>query len=100
VALHRDMDGAEPLRPQPVEWLAGPEERRLDRGAWELAVATFGCPACDAPLLPDAEGMAPSDPVACGYCGQSGVVRDFLSLEQPARPARVVVRVVLSYLAP
>jgi hypothetical protein len=100
VALHRDMDGAEPLRPQPVERLAGPEERRHDRGAWELAVATFGCPTCDAPLLPDDAGMAPSDPVSCGYCGHAGVVREFLSLEQPARPARVVVRVVLSYLAP
>jgi hypothetical protein len=99
VALHRDMDGAEPLRPRPVERLAGPQERRDDRRGWELAVATFGCPACDAPLLPNATGMAPSDPVACGYCDHSGVVRDFLSLEQPARPARVVVRVVLSQQA-
>jgi hypothetical protein len=87
------MDGFRPLRPQPVERLAGPEERRETHGAWELATATFGCPACDAPLLPDRAGMAPADPVSCGYCRHTGFVRDFLSLEAPARPARVVVRV-------
>jgi hypothetical protein len=95
MALQRDMDGSEPLRPQPVERLAGPEERRESRDAWELAVATFGCPACDAPLLPDPVGMAPADPISCGYCLHAGSVRDFLSLEQPARPARVAVRVRL-----
>jgi hypothetical protein len=92
VALHRDTHEGPPLRPQPVE-----VERREDRAGWELATATFGCPACDAPLLPDPAGMAPADPVACGYCGEAGFVRDFLSLEQPARPARVVVRVVSRY---
>jgi hypothetical protein len=92
VALHRDMHEGPPLRPQPVE-----VERREDRG-FELATATFGCPACDAPLLPDPAGMAPADPITCGYCHHAGFVRDFLSLEQPARPARVVVRVT-SYLA-
>jgi hypothetical protein len=97
VALHRDMDGAEPLRPQPVERLAGPEERRVAHGGWELAIATFGCPECDAPLLPEPSGLAPADPIRCGYCSHNGFVRDFLSLEQPARPARVAVRVRLAY---
>jgi hypothetical protein len=39
--------------------------------------------------------MSPADPLACPYCGRDGVVRDFLSLAAPSRPARVVVRVVL-----
>jgi hypothetical protein len=39
--------------------------------------------------------VRPSDPAMCPYCGTSGFVRDFLTLEDPARPARVVVRVVL-----
>jgi hypothetical protein len=37
--------------------------------------------------------MSPRDPMACGYCGHAGAVRDFLSLAEPTRPTRVVVRV-------
>jgi hypothetical protein len=32
--------------------------------------------------------------LTCPYCLHPGVVRDFLSLGLPTRPARVVVRVV------
>jgi hypothetical protein len=31
--------------------------------------------------------------MACGYCRHAGAVRDFLSLVEPTRPTRVVVRV-------
>jgi hypothetical protein len=91
VALHRDIDGARADRAQPVERLAGHHERR--EAAWHVASGTFACPACDAPVLPDPAGMAPRDPFSCGYCRHSGAVRDFLSLGQPTRPARVSVRV-------
>jgi hypothetical protein len=37
--------------------------------------------------------MSPRDPMACGYCGHAGAVRDFLSLAEPTRPTRAVVRV-------
>jgi hypothetical protein len=37
--------------------------------------------------------MSPPDPMACGYCRHAGAVRDFLSLAEPTRPTRVVVRV-------
>ena len=39
--------------------------------------------------------VGPADPIGCPFCGTAGAVRDFLSLEDPSRPARVVVRVVL-----
>jgi len=37
--------------------------------------------------------MSMPDPIACGFCGHAGAVRDFLSLAEPTRPTRVVVRV-------
>ena len=93
VALHRGIDGSEPLRPQPVERMGGSREIRPDERSWVMATGTFACPACDAPVMP-AGPMAPADPVACPYCDHAGRVRDFLSLEVPSRPARVQVRVV------
>ncbi len=93
VALHRGIDGSEPLRPQPVERLAGSREIRPDQRSWVMAAGTFACPACDAPVVP-AGPMAPADSAACPFCAHAGRVRDFLSLGEPTRPARVVVRVV------
>jgi hypothetical protein len=31
--------------------------------------------------------------MSCGFCGHDGALRDFLSLGEPTRPTRVVVRV-------
>lgn len=58
-----------------------------------VATGTFACPACDAPVLPDPGGMAPPDPISCGFCGHGAAVRDFLSLGEPTRPTRVTVRI-------
>jgi hypothetical protein len=58
-----------------------------------MATGTLACPACDAPLLPSLEAMSPPDPIACGFCRHAGAVRDFLSLGEPTRPTRVVVRI-------
>jgi hypothetical protein len=93
VALHREIDGAEPIRPQPVERLSGRHEHRQGESSWHLATGTLACPACDAPVLPSPAGMAPSDPMACGFCRTTGAVSDFLSLAEPTRPTRVAVRV-------
>jgi hypothetical protein len=38
--------------------------------------------------------MIPMDRMRCPVCHEAGAVRDFLSLATPARPARVVVRVI------
>lgn len=95
MALHRDIDGADPARAQPAERRIGPHERRRSEGAWHLATGTLACPACDAPVLPAHGAMSPRDPISCGYCGDVGAVRDFLSLAEPTRPTRVAVRVRL-----
>jgi hypothetical protein len=90
VALHREIEGGPPLRPQPVE------PRRIRQRAdsvLTVATGTVACPSCDAPVLPDPGGMAPPDPMTCGFCGQGAAVRDFLSLGEPTRPTRVTVRI-------
>lgn len=91
MALFRGTDG-EPLRPGPVDGLAGEHEVRRARSS-VLAVGTLACPACDAPVAPG-RPLSPREPLTCPFCARAGRVRDFLSLAAPARPAHVVVRVV------
>jgi hypothetical protein len=75
------------------ERLPGRYERRPAEASRHMATATLACPACDAPVLPSRDAMAPADAIACGYCRHVAAVRDFLSLAQPTRPTRVDVRV-------
>jgi hypothetical protein len=96
VSLHRGFDGSDAFRPEPVERLAGSREIRPDARAWHLATGSLACPSCDAPVVLCAPVAAPADFLACGYCDHFGRVRDFLSLAQPSRPTRVVVRVRMS----
>lgn len=98
MALHRSFDGSEPIRPEPVTDLAGARELRKSEGAQVMATATFACPRCDAPVAPGSSPLSPADEVACPYCAHDGVVRDFLTLGDPARPAVVEVRVVVGAL--
>lgn len=94
MALHRGMDGSEPLRPEPVVRLGGTQEIRRTTKSWVMAEGTLACPECDAPVAPPGgSALTPPAPLSCPYCGHQGRVRDFLSLEAPSRPARVVVRV-------
>lgn len=93
MALHRDIDGSEPLRPEPVERLLGHHELRRAESSWRMATGTLACPACDAPVLPGPGAMSPRDPFSCGFCRHAGALRDFLSLAEPTRPTRVAVRV-------
>lgn len=93
VALHRGIDGSEPLRPEPITRLAGSYEERRSVRTWRLATGTLACPSCDAPVAPGDTPLRPGDAIACPYCTTPGFVRDFLSLSAPTRPARVAVRV-------
>jgi hypothetical protein len=89
VALESEIGGFEPVgRP------AGPQERRRSLAPGLLAIGTLACPECDAPVAPGPRPLSPSDPIGCGFCGHADAVRDFLSLSQPTRPARVAVRLV------
>lgn len=58
----------------------------------ETVAGTLACPACDAPVMP-AGAVRLDEPLECGWCSQAGFVRDFLTLGEPSRPARVVVKV-------
>ena len=94
MSLQRGIDGAEPLRPEPIGRVSGMHEERRVSGVWRMAVGTLACPECDAPVAPDGT-VTPAAPLACPYCGHTAVVREFLALGEPNRPARVEVRVVL-----
>jgi hypothetical protein len=94
VSLHRGLNPGEPGGTDPVGRLGATEEiRRVTRSA-PVATGTLACPRCDAPVMPERGAFAPSDPLACPFCAHAGAVRDFLSLGEPTRPTRVVVRVV------
>jgi hypothetical protein len=95
VALHRDLSGSDPVPVGPVGRLPGAHDEHRRGRSGLLAVGTLACPACDAPVLaPDTGPLTPTDLLACGFCDHVAVVRDFLSLAAPPRPARVAVRVV------
>jgi hypothetical protein len=89
MALFRRMDDWDPIaRP------AGEEEERRARDAGLLATGTLACPVCDAPVAPGERPLTPAEWVGCPFCAHAGTVREFLTLGEPTRPARVVVRVV------
>jgi hypothetical protein len=68
------------------------EIRRTDRST-VLAVATLACPECDAPIAVGDRSLTPAQQLDCPYCRNVAPLREFLSLEKPTRPTRVVVRV-------
>jgi hypothetical protein len=88
MAFFRRFDGPDPVG----RAAAGDREIRPGRSS-VLATGTLACPRCDVPVALGAATVTPSAPLGCPYCGHAGAVRDFLSLEAPARPARVQVRV-------
>jgi hypothetical protein len=94
VSFQRGIDGAEPVRPDPVGGTAETHDYRRRVTTGRLGTGTLACPRCDAPVALGPGPAAVGDPLACPYCRHSGAVRDFLSLAAPARPARVAVRVV------
>jgi uncharacterized protein YbaR (Trm112 family) len=86
VAFHRRID-----EPEPANRPAGSYEERRARST-RVATGTLACPECDAPIAL-AGAVTPAAALACPYCRHGGAVREFLSLGEPTRPQRVVVRV-------
>jgi hypothetical protein len=91
VSFHREIDPSD-ARGDSLDGVPALREQRLGRSS-VLATGTLACPSCDAPVAPPGP-LAVVAPIACPYCAHAGVVRDFLSLTPPTRPARVVVRVI------
>jgi DNA-directed RNA polymerase subunit RPC12/RpoP len=61
-----------------------------------LGAGTLACARCDAPIALGPEPVSVVAQLVCPYCRHSALVRDFLSLALPTRPAHVVVRVSYS----
>jgi DNA-directed RNA polymerase subunit RPC12/RpoP len=92
VSFLRGIDGSHPGDDQN---LAPHEERRRPIRRGVFTEATLACEHCDAPVALGGRSLSITDELSCPYCDHAGLVRDFLSLERPTRPARVEIRVVL-----
>jgi hypothetical protein len=58
-----------------------------------LASGSLACPRCDVPVH-IAGTVGPATWLGCPFCHHAAPLRDFLTLGEPTRPARVTVRVV------
>ena len=94
MSFWQGIDGSETRGAEPVGRRGGVEEERRAGRSTHLATGTLACPRCDAPVALAGRRLSPSAALECPYCEHGGLLREFLSLEVPARPARVVVRVV------
>lgn len=91
--MQRGIDGSEPLRARPIIDRAGAHEDDQGASCRRLGSGTLACPRCDAPVALGGLVLTPAAPLDCPFCRHRAPLRDFLSLAQPTRPARVVVRV-------
>ena len=98
MALHRGFDGTDPARRESAAEVAGSREIRRAERSTRLAGGSLACPSCDAPVLLDAAAgpHGPASALLCPWCGTTGPLREFLSLADPSRPARVEARVVFT----
>ncbi len=94
MSFQRGIDGSDPIDGGHIRGLAGEQELRRSVRSSILGAGTLACPQCDAPVALARAHVSPADPLGCPFCDHAGSVRDFLSLDAPSRPARVVVRVV------
>jgi hypothetical protein len=93
VGFDRAIEGPRADELGPVRGTAhGEEEQRVARSSL-VATGTLACPECDAPVAPAPVPVSVTGPLACPFCLHDARVRDFLSLADPTRPARVEVRV-------
>jgi hypothetical protein len=95
VGIYGRIDGPEPLEPEPIGSVGGAQQERRVARSSHMAAGTLACPVCDAPVALLSGPVTPADDLFCPLCDHTGVVRDFLSLTQPTRPAHVNVRLVL-----
>ena len=98
MSIYRPGSDGESGSGEPVGHTAGPAELRKATRSTVIATGTLACPACDAPVSPGGHALVPGEPMRCPVCDTAGVVRDFLSLSIPARPARVRVVVSLPHV--
>jgi hypothetical protein len=71
------------------------EETRRAISSTLLGVGTLACRRCDAPIAIGEQPRLLTDQLTCPFCNRRGPARDFLSLATPARPARVLMRMMI-----
>jgi hypothetical protein len=86
-------------REDPLPSDSGRREYRYRARSSRVAAGTLACPRCDAPVAP-ARPLSPGERIACPFCRHAAAVHEFLSLERPTRPARVVVRLYAAQRKP
>ena len=94
MSLFRGIDDSDARRSTPDAPVEAHEELRRVTRTRVLGVGTLACARCDAPVALAGATVRPADPLSCPFCLHEGRVRDFLSLGDPTRPARVEVRIV------
>lgn len=92
MTLHRGLDGAEPIRAQPIASRTGAREIGEASSSLRVARGTLSCPRCDAPIGLGGRAVTFAERLDCPFCRHTGALRDFLSLATPTRAARVEVR--------
>jgi hypothetical protein len=75
------------------------EEKRRSAAARTIGIGTLACPRCDAPVA-IAGPHAPAQTLSCPFCAHRAPLREFLSLDVPARPARVVITLRAAHRSP
>jgi DNA-directed RNA polymerase subunit RPC12/RpoP len=93
VTLRSEWGSIDPSTARSRERLTYEEVRRT-RGSSEFAVGTLACSRCDAPVAPGNSPRSLTDVVVCPFCSHRALLREFLTLGPPTRPARVVLRVI------
>jgi len=93
VGFQRGIDGTDPVSGEAVGGVPGVQEERRAIRSSVVATGTLACPSCDAPVALF-RPLSPAAPLACPVCAHAAPLRDFLSLAEPTRPARVQVRIV------
>lgn len=81
-------------RSEPDDPVVGYEEWRPATRTGRLGEGTLACARCDAPVALGGATATPSELLSCPFCLHEAPVREFLSLGEPTRPARVQVRIV------
>lgn len=94
MTFQRGIDGSEPIRARPISARAGAYEDRLGARVLDIAAGTLACSRCDAPVALGGRSVSFAQTLDCPFCRHAAPLRDFLSLAEPTRPARVVVRAV------
>jgi hypothetical protein len=90
MALHLDPGEHEPHRDERIERLPGAEDRRELSRTWQVAGGTLACPECDVPVMP-AVAVSLTESLGCPYCRHEAAARNFLTVTDDPRPARVRV---------